>query len=451
MRGQLLRLRRLHSALSAAPLGRPAAVALTSELGDRSRASWRRPTLLLGGLGIGLSLLAAAHASPTQCEAPAVESRYETDDDDATTGLSVPLDGERFATIDVPSRATRFSCATYKANFPIEDRYDVQLFPDGDVFALVLDGHGGWQVSEYGRKSLIQNVRKEVQHLQPKTKAHNPQDGEPETPELSRHHIASAIQRGFTRTDRDLMAQVSAAFQLGFGAVGRCGSCALMVYVRGTTLHVANAGDIRAVLGRKPAASSSWIGGGSSASQPLLAVPLSQDQNAMAKNEQERLRREHPGEDNVVVCRRPDSCYVKGALQPTRALGDFALKYSEFNGPPYVQGDRSAGRHIAAPYSPPYITAVPEVRTHELHTDDQFVIIGSDGVWDFLSNEEAVEVVREQLEKGTPELAGRALVERTLRRAAERYGISYLDLLSLPAGSHRRRRHDDTTAVVVFF
>ncbi|GLE10988.1 hypothetical protein PINS_up023280, partial [Pythium insidiosum] len=417
------------------------------------------PTLLLGGLGIGLSLLAAAHASPTQCEAPAaLDSRYATDDDDATTGLSVPLDGERFAAIDVPSRATRFSCATYKANFPIEDRYDVQTFPDGDVFALVLDGHGGWQVSEYGRKSLIENVRKEVQHLQPKSKAtpqNNPQDadGAAETPELSRHHIASAIQRGFTRTDRDLMAKVSEAFQLGFGAVGRCGSCALMVYVRGTTLHVANAGDIRAVLGRKPASSSSWIGGGSSASasQPLIAVPLSQDQNAMAKSEQERLRREHPGEDNVVVCRRPDSCYVKGALQPTRALGDFALKYSEFNGPPYVQGDRSAGRHIAAPYSPPYITAVPEVRTHELHDDDQFVIIGSDGVWDFLSNDEAVQVVREQLEKGTPELAGRALVERTLRRAAERYGISYLDLLSLPAGSHRRRRHDDTTVVVVFF
>jgi hypothetical protein len=49
-----------------------------------------------------------------------------------------------------------------------------------------------------------------------------------------------AIQRGYTRTDRDLLSQVSAAFKLGFGAVGRCGSCALTVVLQGDILHVAN-------------------------------------------------------------------------------------------------------------------------------------------------------------------------------------------------------------------
>lgn len=183
----------------------------------------------------------------------------------------------------------------------------------------------------------------------------------------------------------------------------------------------------------------------------MLAVPMSHDHNAMSLIEQEKLRKDHPGEANVFTCRHPESCYVKGALQPTRALGDFSLKYSEFNGPPYVNGDRSAGRHFPVPYSPPYITAIPEIKHHALESGDKFLIVGSDGLWDYLTNEEAVEVVREHLLAKNHELAGRALVERVLQKAAKRYDMTYHDLLSLPAGSHRRRRHDDTTVVVVFF
>lgn len=202
------------------------------------------------------------------------------------------------------------------------------------------------------------------------------------------------------------------------------------------------AGDIRAVLGKSDPANK----------DKMVAVALSNDQNAMVKSEQEKLKKEHPGEANAFTCRHPDSCYVKSALQPTRAFGDFSLKYPEFNGPPYVNGDRSAGRHFAEPFSPPYITAIPEIKSFKIDKNsDRFVIIGSDGLWDFLSNEEAVEVVREQVALGNHDHAGRALVERTLQKAAKRYEITYADLLSLPPGSHRRRRHDDTTVVVLFF
>lgn len=43
-----------------------------------------------------------------------------------------------------------------------------------------------------------------------------------------------------------------------------------------------------------------------------------------------------------------------------RALGDAYLKYPEFNGRPN-RSDSSAGRYIPPPYTPPYITATPEV------------------------------------------------------------------------------------------
>jgi hypothetical protein len=87
----------------------------------------------------------------------------------------------------------------------------------------------------------------------------------------------------------------------------------------------------------------------------VASIPMSLDNNAREPRERARLTREHPGEADVVVCKRdsPSSCYVKSRLQPTRALGDAYLKYAEFN----EDGGRVRGRYIKPPYTPPYISA----------------------------------------------------------------------------------------------
>lgn len=104
------------------------------------------------------------------------------------------------------------------------------------VSADCIDVVGGWQVSEYARKSLIGNVQKELASLRKGDKDNESESRKP----LSDTKIAGAIQRGFGRTDRELMEDVAAAFKLGFGAVARCGSCALLVFVNGGSVHVAN-------------------------------------------------------------------------------------------------------------------------------------------------------------------------------------------------------------------
>lgn len=46
-------------------------------------------------------------------------------------------------------------------------------------------------------------------------------------------------------------------------------------------------------------------------------VPLSLDHNAFIERERKRLEREHPNEENIVLCKpnNPTACYVKGRLQ----------------------------------------------------------------------------------------------------------------------------------------
>ncbi|RHY57547.1 hypothetical protein DYB38_013633, partial [Aphanomyces astaci] len=73
-----------------------------------------------------------------------------------------------------------------------------------------------------------------------------------------------------------------------------------------THVTCATPGDVRAVL----ASNDAWRG--------LVATPLSTDHNAKHVSEQNRLTEKHPNETDVVVCRSPESCRVKGILQPTR-------------------------------------------------------------------------------------------------------------------------------------
>ncbi len=107
---------------------------------------------------------------------------------------------------------------------------------------------------------------------------------------------------------------------------------------------------------------------------------------------------------------------------------------------------------IPEPYTPPYVSHIPDVHHIKLDKEDQFVILGSDGLWDYLSDEEAVQLVHQAKAKNqTCEQIAATLVERALAIAANESFMTLEQLYTLPPGRQRRGRHDDTTAIVLFF
>ena len=51
-------------------------------------------------------------------------------------------------------------------------------------------------------------------------------------------------------------------------------------------------------------------------------------------------------------------------------------------------------------WTPPYVSAIPEVTSVRLNRLDAFVVMASDGLWDNFSNEEVVAMVADMRRRG---------------------------------------------------
>ena len=75
--------------------------------------------------------------------------------------------------------------------------------------------------------------------------------------------------------------------------------------------------------------------------------------------------------------------------QISRAIGDAYLKRAEFNREPLLARFR-----LPEPFNKPILKAEPTILVQKLYPEDQFLIFASDGLWEHLSNQEAVDFVR---------------------------------------------------------
>ncbi|MCI4379574.1 hypothetical protein PGIGA_G00229780 [Pangasianodon gigas] len=205
---------------------------------------------------------------------------------------------------------------------------------------------------------------------------------------------SDALSYAFQRLDTDLSleAQVPLASDLMRNTAVQAafaGCTACLAHVGPEGIHVANAGDCRAVLGVQES-DGSWS-----------ALPLSRDHNTINAAEVERVLSQHPASERqtVLVDDR-----LLGVLMPLRAFGDVRFKWSrELQQSVLENGgcdSEALNLYQYAPpnyLTPPYLEATPEITYHRLRPQDRFLILASDGLWDEMDNEEAVRLVAEHL------------------------------------------------------
>lgn len=319
------------------------------------------------------------------------------------------------------SAVAEFHINSYAANTPCEDRYATLLNDSGALFGIY-DGHGGCGAVSFVKECLMSYLQDSLKKIF--------KDGIQEE-ELT-EKIRLALIQGYERADKDFILQGQMdEFKL---ADAYAGACAITAYTVGRHLFIANSGDCRAVLGRRLTAQGMHH-------HRYEAVQLSNDHTA--ETERERLIREHPNEPDVVV-----RGAIKGNLEPSRAFGDALFKDKVFNH--YLRDEYQ----MPEPYNPPYVTASPEVLYHYLEYGDSFLILATDGLWDHLSNEEAVEIVANHKALGhSSQNVCTSLIQRVLEKAAPE-GVTLVERLNSTIQldpKEKRKYHDDVTIAVIFF
>jgi pyruvate dehydrogenase phosphatase len=203
------------------------------------------------------------------------------------------------------------------------------------------------------------------------------------------------------------------------------GSCCLVGVVCGEVLYVANLGDSRAVLGRLVKSTGE-----------IAAMQLSTEHNADIEAVRQELQSLHPDDPRIVVLKH-GVWRVKGIIQVSRSIGDVYLKRPEFNREPVYQEFR-----LSEPLRGLILTAEPSINVHTLQPHDQFIIFASDGLWEYLSNQEAVDIFTithmREMQEGLLKLLskrqqrnGRCAIQISRRLIAESDDIFMMILLSL--------------------
>ncbi|TVU51360.1 hypothetical protein EJB05_02784, partial [Eragrostis curvula] len=265
-------------------------------------------------------------------------------------------DWETDVATEVEVRGEGFCLASRRGvRHAMEDGYGVVAANNNNgqgsqmAFYGVYDGHGGRAAVDFVADKLGKNVIAAALE------------------KSNEDEVMAAIQSAYLTTDSEFLSQVSKlvlhvmdgdwVLSLAVLLLAPCmlyqhlgvrgGACAATALVKDGELYIANVGDCRAVLGSR---------GG-------VATALTSDHTA--GREDERRRIESSG--GYVSCGSSGVWRVQDCLAVTRAFGDASMK--------------------------PWVTANPDLSRRRITPDCSFLVLASDGLWNKVSCQEAVDVV----------------------------------------------------------
>lgn len=262
------------------------------------------------------------------------------------------------------------------------------------LLAGVMDGHGiyGHDVSGYVKKQLPISIENNLPY---EGKPHIVLSTEETSPDLI-EKIKKAMKAGFSNVQKSLVAK--RAIDINFS-----GTTAITVMIRDNLCICSNVGDSRAIIGRF--------------NEIWYPIELSHDHKPNLPSEEQRILdsggRVEPYQEKTGEFIGPARVWLKHEQLPGLAMS------------------RSFGDLVAVHVG---VISEPEVLTHRLTNDDKFLVIASDGVWEFISNHDCVRIVSEFYLDRDIEKAAEGLVKEAVLKWQQEDNIV-----------------DDITLVLIFF
>ncbi|KAJ4821733.1 Protein phosphatase 2C family protein [Rhynchospora pubera] len=322
------------------------------------------------------------------------------------------------------------------------------------VFVGIYDGFNGPDATHFLLTHLYPSIHLHLTHIlcqqghsqhthnhkRPSTGT-TPNNRSASNSKFSHVEVLKALSRALMKTEEAYLAM--ADNMLGQNPeLALMGSCVLVMLMMRDDVYLMNVGDSRAVLATKSPTDLEGINQHlfndfAGFLPSLSAVQLTFDHSTCAEEELIRIRNEHPDDSAVITNDR-----VKGSLKVTRAFGAGFLKQPKWNNA-LLEMFR-----IEYVGTAPYISCHPSLYHYRVGPKDRFLILSSDGLYQYLTNEEAVAQVEMFLSTSPDGDPAQHLVEEILFRAAAKAGMEVHELIEIPQGD-RRRYYDDVSIIVI--
>lgn len=254
--------------------------------------------------------------------------------------------------------------------FPFNSSEEEALF-------CVFDGHGagGEYVSAYTMSEIISRLENH--------------------PKLARDP-SKALKEVFVDVDFSMADGISEGTKSFSPLI--CGTTAVVVYLKGTDMYIANAGDSKAVI---------YAFGEEQGQPTLVSKPLTTDHKPDDPIERARIENyggyvSEPPAPGLSARVWLDPHHRQVGLAMSRSIGDHSVK------------------HIG-------VIPEPDVRKHEVESGDEYLVLASDGLWEFLDVDQVGSMIQafERSHQGEGELASdmaEYLIDEATKKWAEEEG-----------------------------
>ena len=258
------------------------------------------------------------------------------------------------------------------------------------IYMSVCDGHGveGHFVSDFIKETLPYDMSENLKNMNIITED-----------EKEKNKIYQIIKETFIIANEKLVdnEEINSLFS---------GSTCVSVIYTPEKLIVPNIGDSRAVLGRLI----------NKENNEYKAINLSRDHKPTEKDEAQRIIEND------------------GRIQPFTEEGEFVgpervwIKEEDVPG---LAMTRSFGDRVAATVG---VMSEPEIKEFDFDENDKFMIIASDGIWEFISSQECVNIIKDFYDKNELKECCEYLYQESSKRWLKEEEVI-----------------DDTTLILVFF
>ena len=317
------------------------------------------------------------------------------------------------------------------SNNPCEDTFFIQnitLLNTSGIFFAVFDGHGGNKLSQYANLLLYPyfleafNINKFIINFN--------------------NRLILSLNQAYARIEQEFLKIAFNERLKNNYAFSQVGTCALSVIIINKKIFVANLGDSKARLFYL---SHKYMKKRNDTAQ-MKVKKLSKVFNIRKKEEQIYYKQKFPKDKDIIKCYNEKACYVKGALQPTRTLGDYTMKYLHFN-LDNVNKDFLYEKYQKY-FNGPYISSIPDIQVIDIKKNFRYLIIGTDGLWDVMKSREIASFIMDNkvnnIENITYHLFNNALINYSVEN---NFNGDYMEILKTPRGKQRRNLHDDITII----